>query len=64
MRRLSLAELKTKQVELERKIAEAEKREQLNIGIYMQSLTGKCELDGVKKWLEENAILDSKGDVK
>lgn len=64
MRRLSLAELKTKQVELERKIAEAEKREQLNIGVYMQSLTGECELCGVKRWLEENAILDVKEEVK
>lgn len=62
MKRLSLTELKAKQAELARKIAEVEEREQLSIGAYMQSLTGESELAGVKKWLEENAILEDKNE--
>lgn len=62
MKRLTLTELKAKQAELARKIAEAEEREQLSIGAYMQSLTGESELTGVKKWLEENAILEDKNE--
>ena len=65
MKRLSLSNLKAKQVELERKIAEAEEREKISIGAYMQSLTGESELDGVKKWLEENEeVKENDGDGK
>ena len=58
MKRLSLTELKAKQAELVKKIAEAEEREKIAIGAYMQDLTGEVELAGVKKWLDEHAILD------
>ena len=60
MKRISLSDLRAKQVELERKIAEAEEREKISIGAYMQSITGESELVGVKKWMEENAILENK----
>ena len=58
MKRLSLTELKAKQAELEKKIAEAEEREKNAIGAYLQELTGESELAGVKKWLDNNVILD------
>ena len=58
MKRLSLTELKAKQAELTKKIAAAEEREKNIIGAYMQELTGEVELSGVKKWLDEHAILD------
>ena len=58
MKRLSLSDLKAKQAELARKIAAAEEKEKSLIGAYMQELTGECELDGVKSWLEEHAIID------
>ena len=60
MKRLSLSDLKAKQAELAKKIAAAEEKEKSLIGAYMQELTGECELAGVKKWLEENAILEDK----
>lgn len=58
MKRLTLTELKAKQAELVKKIAEAEEREKNAIGTYMQQLTGESELSGVKKWLDEHAIID------
>ena len=65
MKRLSLTELKAKQAELTKKIAVAEEREKNIIGAYMQELTGEVELSGVKKWLDEHAILDdTSGEVK
>ena len=65
MKRLSLTELKAKQAELTKKIAAAEEREKNIIGAYMQELTGEVELSGVKKWLDEHAILDDpSGEVK
>ena len=57
MKRLSLSDLKAKQAELAKKIAAAEEKEKSLIGAYMQELTGECDLDGVKSWLEEHAII-------
>jgi len=63
MKRLSLTELKARQADLEKKIAEAEEREKNAIGAYLQELTGESELTGVKKWLDDHVVLDdvSKG---
>lgn len=63
MKRLSLAELKAKQAELNKKIEEAENRERNIIGEYMQKITGECELEGIKKWLKDHTY-DQKEEVE
>lgn len=59
MKRLSLSQLRDKQADLAKQIAEADEREKIMIGAYMQGITGECELAGVRAWLDDKASADT-----